>query len=326
MNEHNSQSNVTKGSSTAAIVQKSGTSNEAKQAKPTDSSEIMPLKQVQDTSVGKHSSVFPQEKVLNVSIPQADMQQPILPQATVSKGRMPQTDIQQLTLLPQAKVSQNCMPQTDMQTLNLPKAKVAQDCMPQPVFQQAIFSQNYMSPANIQSALPHEKISHTYMPQTSMRQSALPQAMPSQNYISPTSIQQCAFTHDRIPRTHMPQADMRQTAFPQADAYQPAIPQVNMFQPMQQTQPVIPSRTSIMSSGRGAQDSVLADTNFTQGFVQTQIGRHVKVDFLLGTNMLVDREGVLVKVGTDYIIIQETDTDDYLLCDIYSIKFIRFYY
>ena len=37
-------------------------------------------------------------------------------------------------------------------------------------------------------------------------------------------------------------------------------------------------------------------------------------------NMFVDREGTLVMVGTDYIIIQETETDDYLLCDIYSIK------
>jgi hypothetical protein len=81
-----------------------------------------------------------------------------------------------------------------------------------------------------------------------------------------------------------------------------------------------------MTSGAGVRNSVLTGTDFTQGFLQTQIGRHVKVEFLLGTNMFVDREGVLIKVGTDYIIIQETETDDYLLCDIYSIKFIRFYY
>ena len=81
-----------------------------------------------------------------------------------------------------------------------------------------------------------------------------------------------------------------------------------------------------MASGRGVRDSVLSDINFTQGFLKTQIGRHVKVEFLIGMNMFVDREGTLVMVGTDYIIIQETETDDYLLCDIYSIKFIRFYY
>lgn len=143
----------------------------------------------------------------------------------------------------------------------------------------------------------------------------------------------------RIPQamadTSMPQADMYPSAISQPGMFQPPMSQQGMtqppvtqpsiFQPMQQA-PVIPPRTSIMSSGRGVRDSVLTDTNFTQGFLQTQIGRHVKVEFLLGTNMLVDREGDLVKVGTDYIIIQETETDDYLLCDIYSIKFIRFYY
>lgn len=81
-----------------------------------------------------------------------------------------------------------------------------------------------------------------------------------------------------------------------------------------------------MSSGIGVRESVLTGTDFTQGFLQTQIGRYVKIEFVLGTNMLVDREGTLIKVGTDYILIQEPETDDYLLCDIYSIKFIRFYY
>jgi len=42
--------------------------------------------------------------------------------------------------------------------------------------------------------------------------------------------------------------------------------------------------------------------------------------------MLVDREGTLVDVGTSYIIIREVDTDDLLLADLYSIKFVRFYY
>lgn len=104
----------------------------------------------------------------------------------------------------------------------------------------------------------------------------------------------------------------------------------SIFQPAgapgQEMMPTGPQRTSIMTSGLGVRESVLTTTDFTQGFLQTQIGRHVKIEFVIGTNMLVDREGDLVKVGTDYVIIQETETDDYLLCDIYSIKFIRFYY
>lgn len=65
---------------------------------------------------------------------------------------------------------------------------------------------------------------------------------------------------------------------------------------------------------------------YTQGYLRSQIGARVKVEFLIGTNMLVDREGTLVDVGISYIIIRESETDDLLLCDIYSIKFVRFYY
>ncbi|MGE4284807.1 MAG: hypothetical protein AB7G87_14025 [Clostridia bacterium] len=70
----------------------------------------------------------------------------------------------------------------------------------------------------------------------------------------------------------------------------------------------------------------LTDIGYTPAYLKTQIGRRVKVEFLLGTNMLVDREGTLLNVGINYIIIQEVDTDDLLLCDLYSIKFVKFYY
>ena len=64
---------------------------------------------------------------------------------------------------------------------------------------------------------------------------------------------------------------------------------------------------------------------FTPGFLRTQIGRTVRVEFLIGTTGLTDRFGTLVGVGTSYILIQEAQSDDILLCDIYSIKFVRFY-
>ena len=68
------------------------------------------------------------------------------------------------------------------------------------------------------------------------------------------------------------------------------------------------------------------DIEYTQGYLKSQIGKRVKVEFLIGTNMLIDREGTLVDVGISYIIINEVETDDLLLCDIYSIKFVRFYF
>jgi len=70
----------------------------------------------------------------------------------------------------------------------------------------------------------------------------------------------------------------------------------------------------------------LTDIGYTPAYLRTQIGRHVKIEFILGTNMLVDREGTLVDVGINYVIIREVESDDLLLCDMYSIKFVRFYY
>jgi len=73
--------------------------------------------------------------------------------------------------------------------------------------------------------------------------------------------------------------------------------------------------------GPPVQDDVL----YTQGFLRTQIGQYVKIEFLIGTNMLIDREGILTKVGISYIVLKESGTNDDLMCDIYSIKFVRIF-
>ena len=65
---------------------------------------------------------------------------------------------------------------------------------------------------------------------------------------------------------------------------------------------------------------------YMNGFMRTQIGRKVTAEFLIGTNTLVDKTGTLLAVGANYILINEIETDDILLCDFYSIKFIKFYY
>jgi len=61
---------------------------------------------------------------------------------------------------------------------------------------------------------------------------------------------------------------------------------------------------------------------YTAGFLRTQIGRRIRVEFLLGTNLLTDRSGTLVAVGASYILIRLVDSDDLMMCDIYSIKFV----
>lgn len=69
---------------------------------------------------------------------------------------------------------------------------------------------------------------------------------------------------------------------------------------------------------------VQQDINYTQGYLRTQIGRRMLVSFLIGTNTYQDRTGVLERVGISYIILREPEGTE-LLCDIYSIKFVRIF-
>jgi hypothetical protein len=68
--------------------------------------------------------------------------------------------------------------------------------------------------------------------------------------------------------------------------------------------------------------STVENPFFTPGFLRTQIGRKMRVECLLGTNLLTDRTGTLVAVGASYIVLRLIDSDDLMMCDIYSIKFV----
>ncbi|WP_084156554.1 hypothetical protein [Clostridium akagii] len=61
---------------------------------------------------------------------------------------------------------------------------------------------------------------------------------------------------------------------------------------------------------------------YTQGFLKTMIGRRVRVTFLIGTDSLTDRTGILQEVGISFIVLRDTNSNLNTLCDIYSIKFV----
>jgi len=64
----------------------------------------------------------------------------------------------------------------------------------------------------------------------------------------------------------------------------------------------------------------------SQEFLRRHIGRQMRVEFLVGANgALIDKTGVLVQVGESYIVLRPADTDDLLMCDLYSIKFATVY-
>lgn len=65
---------------------------------------------------------------------------------------------------------------------------------------------------------------------------------------------------------------------------------------------------------------------YMNGFIRTQIGRRAQFQFLIGNSELVEKDGFLLGVGANYILINEIGTNDITTCDFYNIKFIRFLY
>lgn len=67
---------------------------------------------------------------------------------------------------------------------------------------------------------------------------------------------------------------------------------------------------------------ILTNNIYTPAFLREQIGKLMRVEFLIGTNNIVDRVGVLEDVGASYILLRSIESDNIVFCDIYAIKFI----
>ena len=67
---------------------------------------------------------------------------------------------------------------------------------------------------------------------------------------------------------------------------------------------------------------ILTNNIYTPAFLRENIGKLMRVEFLIGTNNLVDRTGILIDVGASYIILRALESDVITYADIYSIKFI----
>lgn len=67
---------------------------------------------------------------------------------------------------------------------------------------------------------------------------------------------------------------------------------------------------------------VLTNNIYTPAFLREQIGKLMRVEFLIGTNNLTDRVGILEDVGVSYILLRSIESSTLVYCDIYSIKFV----
>ncbi|MBR5601535.1 MAG: hypothetical protein IKW24_02810 [Clostridia bacterium] len=67
-----------------------------------------------------------------------------------------------------------------------------------------------------------------------------------------------------------------------------------------------------------------------QGSVQKvlteNIGQYVVMEFLVGSDTIVRKQGILYFVGTSYVVLFDDVIGNYIVCDLYSIKFTYFYY
>ena len=62
-----------------------------------------------------------------------------------------------------------------------------------------------------------------------------------------------------------------------------------------------------------------------KAMLSRNIGNFVVAPFLIGTQGTVAWEGVRYDVGNNYLTIYQAGRDRYIVCDIYSLKYIEFY-
>lgn len=67
---------------------------------------------------------------------------------------------------------------------------------------------------------------------------------------------------------------------------------------------------------------ILTNNIYTPAFLREQIGKLMRVEFLIGTDNITDRIGVLEDVGASYIVLRSVESDNLVYCDIYAIKFV----
>ncbi len=66
------------------------------------------------------------------------------------------------------------------------------------------------------------------------------------------------------------------------------------------------------------------DPGFLQAYLRKNIRKRVRIEFLIGTNILTDRTGTLEEVGISYVVLRD-QAGSRLVCDLYSIKFITIF-
>ncbi|MBE7021916.1 MAG: hypothetical protein E7414_01690 [Ruminococcaceae bacterium] len=62
-----------------------------------------------------------------------------------------------------------------------------------------------------------------------------------------------------------------------------------------------------------------------QAVLANNLGYYMVIEFLIGTSNLTEKEGILYAVGNNFVTLYEAETNRYIVCDLYSVKFVTIY-
>lgn len=61
-------------------------------------------------------------------------------------------------------------------------------------------------------------------------------------------------------------------------------------------------------------------------FLETQVGKLATVEMIMGNDRLIDKIGMILAIGEDFLLLEETQTGNILVCPLKNIEFIRLNY
>lgn len=62
-----------------------------------------------------------------------------------------------------------------------------------------------------------------------------------------------------------------------------------------------------------------------QAILSQNIGNFVVIEFLIGTGAIVRKQGMLYLVGRSFVTLYDEPANNFIVCDIFSVKFVYFY-
>ena len=121
-----------------------------------------------------------------------------------------------------------------------------------------------------------------------------------------------------------------QTQQPQQPQQQPQIQQPQqqpqMQSPVGNVQIPFPISGNV-SEGQEANNALINTMGYRgsmQSILAQNVGEYAIIDFLIGTQNIVRKEGILYAVGISYITLYNRKDDTYIVCDLYAIQFVTF--